>query len=70
MSLSEILRLDPESVIESRPVILPGNSGRQFDQLRGGEVLLKFVKEFVGNFDRRERDGIRVAEHQLLQFRK
>lgn len=66
----EVFRIRTEGMIETGPVVLPGDDGREFDQLRVAEAVSQFVEESVRHFDRRVRHGIGVLEHQYFFLRK
>src|SRR5215472_579884 len=62
----EAFAAEAKHAIRSCPVVLPRDSGGQFDQLRGGKPLLQPLAQLRRDARRRDREGVRQFEHQLL----
>jgi len=62
----EAFAAEAKHAVGSRPVVLPGDSSSQFDQLRSGKPLLQPLAELRRDSRRRNRECVSQFEHQLL----
>jgi hypothetical protein len=67
LSFAEILGFNPESMIETRAVVLPRDPGREFHKFCFGEFLPQARKQRVGDFHGRPGHGVGVFERKPLQ---
>jgi len=67
-SFAEVLSFDSKRVIKARPVVLPRNARRKFDELRIIKMGLEPIEDALRYFDRRLGHGIGVLQGQLLNF--
>jgi len=67
---AEIFGFNAEGVIEAGAVVLPRDTGGQFDELRFGELLTQAGEQGVGNDDGSLGHGVGVLEHQPFERRE
>jgi len=66
----EARSLDPERMVETRSIVLPGNRRGQLNHLLRAKVLAQLGEQLVWNFDGRFRHRDGIAQHELLQHGK
>jgi hypothetical protein len=69
-SLAEVFAFDAESVVETSPVILPGDGRGKLNQLGIRELLSQAGKKLVRNFHRSSSHGVCVFENEPFQIRE
>src|ERR1700739_4581113 len=69
-SLAEVFAFDAESLVETSPVILPGDGRGKLNQLGIRELLSQAGKKRVRNFPWSSSHGVCVFENQPSQIRE
>lgn len=67
---AEVGGFDAEGMVKPGAVVLPGDSGRQLNQLRGIETRFELIEQSIWDFDRSARHGVGVGERELFGFRE